>query len=538
MTPPSKSEPPATPDTRAAGMARAASIIAAGNVASRLLGLLREIVIASLFGATGLVSAFRVAQIIPTMLFDLLIGGMVSSALVPVFSELAERDRNALWYLVSVLLSLAVIVLSITIVILELAAPQVAFLMAGGFDEELLAATTKLLRITTPAVLFLGLSGIITGVLYALRRFALPAFTATVFNATIVVVALVGVLGFGWGIEALAFGLLLGAFFQVMLQLPGLRDAHLRFVIDLHLPELRRIGRLYLPIVLGLVISQVAIALDRNLASRTGPQSIAWMQFATTIVQFPLGLVSTAIALAILPTLSRQAASPARAEQLGEFSNTLASALRMVLILIIPAAVALFILAEPLVALLFQRGNFTAYDTQQTALALRIYLIGLTFAAIDLPLVFAFYARQNTLTPTLVGLLGVGIYLVTALVPTLVRPLQMTDLVLANSVQLTGHALIMLWLTNRHASLGGQGLGLTTLKATGASLVMGVVLWQMLPLAKNLLSADILTTRLILVGVLIAVGGGIYLLALALLKVPELRLLSGLLRKIVPNRDR
>jgi putative peptidoglycan lipid II flippase len=519
-------------------MARAASIIAAGNVASRLLGLLREIVIASLFGATGLVSAFRVAQIIPTMLFDLLIGGMVSSALVPVFSELAERDRNALWYLASVLLSLAVIVLGITILILELAAPQVAFLMAGGFDEELLVATTKLLRITTPAVLFLGLSGIITGVLYALRRFALPAFTATVFNATIVVVALVGVLGFGWGIEALAFGLLLGAFFQVMLQLPGLRDAHLRFVIDLHLPELRRIGRLYLPIVLGLVISQVAIALDRNLASRTGPQSIAWMQFATTIVQFPLGLVSTAIALAILPTLSRQAASPARAEQLGEFSNTLASALRMVLILIIPAAVALFILAEPLVALLFQRGNFTAYDTQQTALALRIYLIGLTFAAIDLPLVFAFYARQNTLTPTLVGLLGVGIYLVTALVPTLVRPLQMTDLVLANSVQLTGHALIMLWLTNRHASLGGQGLGLTTLKATGASLMMGVVLWQMLPLAKNLLSADILTTRLILVGVLIAVGGGIYLLALALLKVPELRLLSGLLRKIVPNRDR
>jgi peptidoglycan biosynthesis protein MviN/MurJ (putative lipid II flippase) len=114
----------------------------------------------------------------------------------------------------------------------------------------------------------------------------------------------------------------------------------------------------------------------------------------------------------------------------------------------------------------------------------------------------------------------------------------MTDLVLANSVQLTGHALIMLWLTNRHASLGGQGLGLTTLKATGASLVMGLVLWQMLPLVKNLLSADILTTRLILVGVLIAVGGGIYLLALALLKVPELRLLSGILRKLVPNRDR
>jgi len=125
------------------------------------------------------------------------------------------------------------------------------------------------------------------------------------------------------------------------------------------------------------------------------------------------------------------------------------------------------------VALVFQHGDFTAFDTQQTALALRLYLLGTTFAAIDLPLVFAFYARQNTLTPALVGVLGVGLYLVAALAPTSFRELRMTDLVLANSFQLTGHALVMLWLMGRVGPLRRQGLGSTALRALAASLVMG-----------------------------------------------------------------
>lgn len=526
-----------SPPPKTSGMAHAAALIAAGNVASRILGLARETVIANLFGATGMVSAFRVAQIIPTMLYDLLVGGMVSSALVPIFSEQAERDRAGLWHLASLVLSLAVVVLGVMVLMIELAAPQVAFLMAGGFDPELLAATARLMRITTPAVLFLSLSGIITGLLYALKRFALPAFTAAIFNATIVGVALVGALVLHWGIEALAVGLLLGALLQVALQLPGLRDARLRFVFDLHHPVLRRLGKLYLPVILGLVISQVAIALDRNFASRTGEQSIAWMQYATTIIQFPLGLISAAISLAILPTLSRLASAAGESSpSLTEFMDTLATGLRLVLVLIIPATVALFILAEPVVALLFQHGAFTAVSTQQTALALRLYLFGLTFAAIDQPLIFAFYARQNTLTPALVGLLGVGFYLVAALLPTLARPMQMTDLVLANSVQLTGHALVMLWLVNRLTPLRGQGLGPTTFKAITASLVMGVGLWLGLPWMQTWLPADSLLAELMLVGLLSALGGGVYLLVLYLLRAQELSLLQTFLQRFLPKR--
>jgi len=518
------------------GMARAAALIAAGNVASRVLGLARETVIANLFGATGLVSAFRVAQIIPTMLYDLLVGGMVSSALVPVFSEQAERDRVGLWHLASLILSLAVVVLGVIVLLIELATPQIAFLMAGGFEPELLAATARLMRLTTPAVLFLSLSGIITGLLYALKRFALPAFTAAVFNAVIVATALTGALIWGWGIEALAVGLLLGAILQVALQLPGLRDARLRFVFDLRHPALRRIGKLYLPVILGLVISQIAIALDRNLASRTGEQSIAWMQFATTIIQFPLGLISAAISLAILPTLSRLAST--NGDTLNDFMDTLATGLRLVLVLTIPAAVALFVMAQPVVALLFQHGDFTGFDTQQTAVALRLYLFGLTFAAIDQPLIFAFYARQNTLTPALVGLLGVGFYLVAALLPSLARPMQMTDLVLANSVQLTGHALVMLWLVNRLAPLRGRGLESTTFKAVAAATVMGLLLWLTLPFLQAQLPADNLINEAALVGLLSLAGGGSYLLGLYLLRSQELTLLFSLLQRFVPKCHR
>ena len=518
-------------------MARAAFLIALGNIASRILGLAREIVIANLFGASGLVSAFRVAQIIPTMFYDLLVGGMVSSALVPIFSEQAEKDRDALWHLASLVLTLAIVVLAGAVLLVELAAPQIAFLLASGFDDfdkTLLPATARLLRITTPALLFLSLSGIVTGLLHGLKRFALPAFTAATFNATIVIVALVGVVNFGWGIEALAYGVLLGAFFQLLLQLPGLRDARLRFAFDLQHPALRRIGKLYLPVILGLVISQVAIALDRNFASYTGEQSIAWMQFATTIIQFPLGLVSAAISLAILPTLSRLA-SYDQDQNLDEFMNTLAGGLRLVLLLIIPATAALFLLAEPVVTLLFEHGDFTAYDTQQTVLALRLYLLGLTFAAIDQPLIFAYYARQNTLTPALVGLAGVGFYLTAALLPTLFRPIQMADLVLANSVQLTGHALVMIWLLNRIAPLRQRGLGPTTWKAITGSLVMVAGLWFALSFLNQWLPPTGTLNELIQVALLTLLGGGLYFLALIALRVPELNLLFSLAKRFSPQ---
>jgi putative peptidoglycan lipid II flippase len=526
------SHPIALPET--ASIARAASIIALGNVASRILGLARDTVKANLFGATGLVSAYEAAAIVPTLLYDLLIGGMVSSALVPVFSEYAQKDRRELWRLASLVITLAVAVLAALALIVELAAPLAARLISGGLEANLLAQTAGLLRVTVIATLFISLSGVIGGLLQALKRFALPAFTAAVFNAAIVACALL--FGSRLGITSMAIGLLVGAALQVLLQLPGLRDARLRPAWDLRHPGLRQIGKLYLPVILGLVINQIAIVLSFNLASHANEQAISWMRYATTLIQFPLGLVATAVSIAILPTLSRQAALDSSSGT-AQFKATLARGMKLVLVLIVPATVGLLVMARPIIALLFEHGQFSPPDTLAVTRVLHFYLPGLAFAAIDLPLVFAFYARKDTLTPAVVGLVSnVIIYLVAALAPStlLSRPLEVADLAFANSVQWISHALIMLWLLERRiGGLRGFGLSRLTLKALVGSTAMGSGTWIVVGVLETSLGGTSLLREAATVGGAALIGVGVYLAAMAILRVGEVTHLRAFIRRRV-----
>jgi putative peptidoglycan lipid II flippase len=503
-------------------IARAAVIVALGNVSSRVLGLVRETVISHLFGATGMVSAFRVASIVPTMVYDLLIGGMISAALVPVFTDYtAPSKRDELWRLAAALFSLVAIVFSVIVLLLEWAAPAVSWMLGGGFDVQLLAQTTVLTRLAVPSVLFLGLSGAATGLLYADKRFIYPAFGASVFNLGIILGALF--LGNRFGVASLSIGVLLGSILQVAIQLPGLRELRLSFRVDLTHPGLRRMGKLYLPVALGLVVSQLGIAIDRNLASRTGDQSIAWMQNATTLIQFPLGLVAVAISTAILPSLSRLASSA----ELDRFRRTLGMGLRIVMLLIVPASVGLFVLATPIIALVFEHGAFQPYDTIRTSQALRVYLLGLPFAALDQPLIFAFYSRKDTKTPVLVGILGVVIYVVAALL--LIEPLGMLGLVLANSIQLTSHALVMLYLAHRRFdALREQDLGKTALKVVLASVVIGAVVWVGMPELTRFAALSSVWGELLVVAGGAAIGVVTYGVMVWLLRVEDLTTLKEL----------
>jgi len=475
-----------------AAMARAAGVIALGNITSRVLGLARETVKSHLFGATWRVDAFQVSAVVPTQLYELLVGGMISSALVPVFSEYATPDasrRQELGRLVGTLFALAAVAFAALVLLAEAFAPLITWLLGSGFDAPTQELATHLLRLTLPAVMFLSLSGLLTGLLYALKRFTLPAFTAAVFNATVVAAALA--LGPRLNVTSMALGILAGGMVQILVQAPGLRGLQLRLALDWHHPALGRIFKLYIPVAVSLIISQVAIYLSYNLASHAGEGSIAWMNYATTLIQFPLGLVATAISMAILPTLSRQSQEACDSADVltanRAFLTTLAQGLKLVLLLIIPATVGLFVLAYPIVALVFQHGEFTLQDTAATAQVLRFYLFGLAFAAIDQPLVFAFYARKDTRTPALVGLACIGIYLAAALAPTLFRPLHVSDLALANSIQWISHALIMLWLLRRRlGGLGEYGMRALMFKAVAASTVMGaaaaLIAWTLAPI--------------------------------------------------------
>ncbi|MEJ2210255.1 MAG: murein biosynthesis integral membrane protein MurJ [Anaerolineae bacterium] len=515
-------EAAAQPAAESGGIARAASIIALGNIASRTLGLVRVQIIAYLFGAGGLVSVFYTASIVPTMIYDLLIGGTLSAALVPVFSEVAEHEgRPALWGLFSRVASLAAIVLAAVVLVVEALAPQLAWLLGGGYDAELQLALVRMLRIIAPAVFFLGLSGIVTGLLYALKRFTYPAFGAAVFNLGIVVAA--PLLAGRLDAFSLAVGVLLGSTLQLLIQTPDLRDVRLRFKLDLAHPALRRILTLYLPIGLGIIVSNIQMTVDRRLASGTGESSVAWMANATNLIQLPHGLVAVAISLAVLPTLSRLAAR----HDVPAFRATLGQGLRLVLVLILPATLGLLVLGRPIISLLFQHGQFTAHDTLWTSRALDLYLLGLVFAAIDWPLNYAFYARHDTLTPALVGVLSVGVYLVVALA--LVGPLGMLGLVLADSAKHFGHALTMLFLTRRRiGALADLRLGRTAGKALLAAAVMAAVALLSLAGVQALAGAESLLARFLAVALPGALGLATFLGLAALLRIDEIRTLRDL----------
>jgi len=519
-----KEIPPVTA-AHEAEVARAAGIIALGSVSSRLLGVIRETIKAGLFGATGSVSALEVAIRIPTLAYDLLVGGMINSALIPIFSEyVGTRHRDELWHLLSVLLSLAAVVLAAAVLLGEILAPQIVWVMAGGLEPALQDEAVALLRLMLPAVFFLNIAGIVSGALYALKRFAFPAFTGAACNAAIVVLALF--LGRRLGVASIGLGLLVGSLLQLVLQLPGLRDAHLHFVFDNSLVALRRIGKLYIPIALGLVVDMLGVALSYNLASRTGDHSIPWMQYSATLIQFPLGLVSIAVSIAILPMLSRQVAN----NEPVHYKATLAHGLRLVMALTIPATVGLWVLAEPVVALVFEHGGrFTVLDTQATAAALHCHLVGLIFAAIDQPLIFAFYARKDTWTPALVGVGTVIFYVAIALLPTIFMPLTLNRLILANSLKSAAHALTMLILLRRRVGkLQGQGIWRVVLRATLASAAMGAGVWFVVQGTTAIVPPGGLRELTLVAGGSIA-GAGIYWLLATVLHINEITDLAQLL---------
>lgn len=473
-----KSSPIAGQEVQGSGIARrvaiAALLIAVGNIASRILGVVREAVIAAQFGRGTAVATFTASATVPTILYDLLINGAISAALVPVFSEYADGDEQVFWHVASSVINLALIVLASITALLIWQAPLAIGVLAGGFQDEIRDQATLMVRLLLPAVIFMGLSGLITALLYARQRFLLPAFTVSIYNLGIILGAVL--LSRSLGPLSLVAGVLIGAVLQVSLQLPGLRGMRYRAVLDLRHPGVRRILKLYAPVALGIGFSIVGIVLDRNLASRLEASAIPTMRYATTLIQFPLGLVAAAVSFAILPTLSRQASAH---DDLA-FRTTLAMGMKVVLLLVLPATAGLAALATPITALIFQRGAaFQATDTAETARALLFYLPGLPAAALDQMLLFAFYAHQRTLTPNLVQGAAVGVYAVTAFTLLGLTHLGVFGLIVGNSAQWISHALLLLLLSRTLLSLSGLRLGEALVKSLGASVILGLVAWEL-----------------------------------------------------------
>lgn len=439
-----------------AGIARATGWLALGNISSRLLGLAREMLLANLFGATPQAEALRIAIVIPRTLYDLFIGGNLNSAIVPVFSAVETKEgRTSLWHLVSLLLTLVGVVLATIVLFLVWWAQPIIQFVAPKTVAATAEIPAQLLRITAPGLWCFGAFAILNSALLSIRSFRWPAFAVTLFNGTIVLILLA--IGLSHQLKPderirwAAMAWFLATLVMLLSQWIGLSQAGWRLRWPRWHPQLRQILRLALPVLVTLLLDVLVTRLfTYRLANQSGPGSINYLELGTTLIQFPQGLVAAAISLAILPTMARHASQTESNRQASTaFRETLNRGLRLATVLILPAAALLFLLAPPLVTLLFQHGAFLSADSQRTAEVLRYYLPGLPFAAIDLILIYAFYARQDTRSPAIIGAICLVFYM--AVATTLHPSFGLLSLMIADSIKHILHATLSVWLLQRKA---------------------------------------------------------------------------------------
>ncbi len=528
VDPPGKTQGPAL----GGGIIRAAIIISIGNVLTRIFGVMRESVLAALFGTAGVTAAFTISDNVLSIFFDLLVSGAISAALIPVLSRYAAdpapEKRAEFWHIVNTLLTMGLLAAVSVMVLLQLVARPLADFMAQGEEAEIRRLTEGLIRLILFGIIFLGVASIIMATLQALQRFAWSALSLAARNASVVLITLI--FGQWWGVWAMVGGVVVGTFMLVVLQAPGLRDLPLRVSFDWRHPAIREILRLYRPIFLGLAITSAVLIIDRALASTTGKDSLGAMRFATTLQQFTLGLVGSALSIAILPTLSRQAEN----SDLSAYRHTLMSGLKLLMVLILPATLGLLAIAIPTISLLYERNNFGETSRWLTFIALLGYLPGIPAAAIDQILIFAFYARKNTLTPVLVGVVANLAFLGLALLFTNVFQFGMIGLVVANSLQQIIHMTIMLVLLRAiFGRLSGDGLPETTLKAFLAALLLSGVAFLTSQLVAAWLGHVGFGPNLLAIIAGIGAGGLSYLFALRVLKVTEMsQIWNAVVRKL------
>jgi putative peptidoglycan lipid II flippase len=494
---------------------------------SRVLGMVRQVVISAMFGTSGALDTYVLASRIPEAIFLIVAGGALGSAFIPAFADLlSKEDRAGAWRLASAVINLTLIALTVAAGLVALFAPAlVRTILAPGFDPAQQALTVQLLRLMLISSVIFGVSGIVMGVLNAHQHFLLPALAPSVYNLSIIGGALL--LGPRVGVVGLAIGVVVGAALHLLVQVPGLLHHRARYapVLGLDIPGVREVGRLMAPRVLGTAIAQLNFIINNSLASGMGRGAVSAIGYAWILMLLPQGIFAQAVGTAAFPTFAAQAARGERAEM----RSTLAATLRAVFFLCLPATVGLLTLGRPLVALLFERGMFEASSTDAVAWALTFYALGLIgHAGLEI-IARAFYALHDTFTRVWVGGLAVGVNVALSLtLPGVFEWLGWpahAGLALANSIAtLLELALLLVLIRRRMGGLEDRRTLLAFAKGGIAALVMGAALlaWRAaLPGA----------------GMLVVGGGGVllgvlaYLGAALALRVEELQVVKRLLRR-------
>nr|WP_298965626.1 murein biosynthesis integral membrane protein MurJ [uncultured Halomonas sp.] len=513
-----KKAPNASPNTAVVrrGLMRSGLVVSAMTMLSRVLGLARDVVVATLLGAGNGADAFFVAFKIPNFLRRLFAEGAFNQAFVPVLSEYStQRSREEIRELLNATAGSLTAVLALISALAMLCAPWLIWVFAPGFgrDPEKLALTADMLRLTFPYLLLISLTAFSGSVMNTWNRFAVPAFTPVLLNLSLIGAALFLMPLMDEPAMALAWGVLIAGVAQLAFQVPFLLRLGLmptpwpNFAHE----GVRRILRLMGPALFGVSVSQINLLLDTVLASLLTAGSVSWLYYSDRLVELPLGVFGVAIGTVILPALSKR-----HAEQSKEhFAAMLDWAIRIVLLLGLPAALALAVLAEPLLITLFHYGAMTDNDIQMAAMSLRAYAFGLVAFMLIKVLAPGFFARQDTKTPVKVGIIAMVANMVFNLL--LIWPLAHAGLALATALSAFLNAGLLGYLLHKQRVLVFQpGWKRYAVQLLGGSALMTVALYMVAPDWQAWLNVG-LWQRVSWVTGLVVLGGSLYFTWLAAL---------------------
>jgi putative peptidoglycan lipid II flippase len=508
-------------------LAKSAGLIGAATMTSRVLGVARETVLAALFGAGNEMDAFNVAFRIPNLLRDLFAEGAISAALVPTFTRaLTQRGRGDAWRLGNLVVNALIAITCAFVVAGWIAAPWLARTFAPEYAlvPGKLELTTLLIRIMLPFLTLIAIAVAMMGMLNAMRRFFVPAVSPAMFNVATLFAAfaLVPLMPrLGWPrIAAIGIGTILGGLGQIAIQWPLLRREGWRYapVLDTRDEGLREVMRLMAPATIGLAAVQINVFVNTVLATGEGTGAVSWLNYAFRLMYLPIGLFGVSIGTAALPEISRHTA----VSDTDGLRRTVANALRLTIVLNVPATIGLIVLARPIVSLLLERGRFGPDDTAATAAALICYAPGLLGYAVVKIASPTFYALRDSRTPVIASAVAVALNI--ALNLALVRAMGFTGLALGATIAAAAHAALLLWLLHeRVGSVGGRENVRVFLLITIAALAMGAAAWGSQHALEGLIAGRSTVVRGVRVFASISAGLVVLVAAAHLLHIDEFK---------------
>ena len=476
---------------------KAAGFLMAAQLASRILGFLRETLMAGFYGQGGATDAYTASFILPDLLYWLLVGGVLSAAFIPVFSRyIAEGKEEEGWRVASSVVNLILLTLGVLTLVGLFFAPQFVRLVVPGLAAENMALATHLTRILLMQPLFMALSGLTMGILNSYKIFWPSALGTVLYNACVIFFGtILANPADPHSISGFAVGVVVGAFVSFAVQIPALTKVGMRYypIIDWHDPGVRRIGALAVPIIISYSLNQIQVAVNANFGSQLFPGSITAFLWSYRLFQLPVGIFAIAIAVATFPTMTEQAAL----KQWDQLRQTVSQAVRMVIFITLPISAGMIVLRFPLIRVLFQHGHFTAQDTYTTAFPLLFFAVGISAQSVIQILPRAFYALQDTWTPVTLGIIAMVVNVIAMVL--LVGPLEVGGLAFATSIAAFVNMILLFYMLRRRlGQMDGWAIAWTSLKSLVASLVMVGVIWVWIEWLTPLIGTQMLASLIVL----------------------------------------